>query len=137
MLSRKAGRAQALAAAGKFETPSPSPLCSPTSPQPTGHQSSKKAGRAQAQPHLTHPPAREAFPTAATRHSTYPFIQEGAQESLPTHRPGETGPQPPQEVYCCHHQEACSLSQTSSQEAEARVTFSPVRPHCYQQPLLP
>lgn len=27
----------------------------------------------QAQPHLTHPPVREAFPIAVIRHSTYPF----------------------------------------------------------------
>lgn len=35
MLSRRAGKAQSLAAAGKFRTPLSESLCSPSSPQPT------------------------------------------------------------------------------------------------------
>lgn len=42
-----------------------------------------------------------------------------------------------QEVYCCHHQEAHDLFQTSSLEAEARVPFFPVRSLRTQQPLPP
>lgn len=43
----------------------------------------------------------------------------------------------PQEVYCCHQQEAHGLLQASSQEAEARVPLSPVRSPSAQQPLPP
>lgn len=143
MLSRRAGRAQDLAAAGKFETTSPSSLCFPTSPQPTGHQSSRKGGRTRAQPHPTHPPAREAFPQLLPDTPHLPF-SPGKCTGITAHAQawGNGSPaQSPQEVYCCHHQQARSFSQTSSHEAEARVTLLPVRSqlgvsssHCHLEP---
>lgn len=118
--------------------PHPSP-CAPQplpSPQDTREQEGRQS-TGPASPYSSS--AREAFPTAATRHSTCPFPPRRCTGVTAHARPGEMGPQPspPQEVYCCHHQAAHGLFQTSSQRAEARVPFLPVRSLSTQQPLPP
>lgn len=138
MLSRKAGRAQTLTAAGKFETPSPIPLVLPNL-SPAHRTPEQQEGRQSTGP---------ASPDSSTcegsiPHSCYqtlhlPLPSKVQRSHCPRTAWRNGSPvQSPQEVYCCHHQETHSLLQTGSQEAEARVPFFTVRSLSTQQPLPP
>lgn len=139
MLSKKAGRAQALTTAGKFETPSPIPR----TPQPLhSHRTPEHhEGRADHRTSLTlliYLQGRNSPQLLPDTPSTPSLQKEVHRSHCPHMAWGNGSPaQSPQDVYCCHHQEAHGLFQTSSQEAEARVPFFPARSLSTQQPLLP
>lgn len=115
MLSRNAGRVQAFAAAGKFKTPSPSP------------QDTRAAGREQSTGPPDLPTCTEGIPHSCCQ-TLHPPLPPGRCTAITAHAQAwgdRSSSQSPQEVPCCHHQEAHSFSQTSSWEAEALVTLLP------------
>lgn len=128
MLSRKAGRAQVLTAASlKYLHPScvlPNPQDTRRSIGPASPDSSICEGGI---PHSCYQTLHLSLPSKKAHRSHCPCMAWGNGSPA----------QSPQEVYCCHHQEAHGVFQTSSQEAEARVPFFPVRSPSTQQPLLP